>query len=370
MPSTNTEISLIPRNDLERKPSYLLRPFEVRDIDLIWHWYQTPFMRGVEEIKNVSLSKDQLFLALSKLIPLSQLQMILVDNIRVGIIWKYDGTSYICLSSIAFSFGYLSKNDLEILGIISSQKATLEFLLAYQKLYDKSDYSNISPTPMSAEGALITRKSKNILFLGPCGRNKKKIKYLIDRGHSVHRLENKITCAETTELKIDFIISSGYAYKVPNEVVVKFKDSIINLHATFLPWGKGIGTIFYSFLLGQPVGVSIHLIDIQFDTGPIVCRKIVEPSSEDTTRTHYLALMLALEEIFFETWPIIESGNFQTTNQLEIKHRPPYFSRLDFEKIIERLPKGYDTTLEELAVLREVNTSSLNFFNKLEEQNI
>ena len=81
-----------------------------------------------------------------------------------------------------------------------------------------------------------------------------------------------------------------------------------------------------------------------------------------------MKLLSSTNALFFEAWPIIETGNFRTISQLEFKYRPPYLSRLDFEKIIERLPNGYDTTLEELSVLREVNLGFVNFFNKLQEK--
>ena len=49
-----------------------------------------------------------------------------------------------------------------------------------------------------------------------------------------------------------------------------FKGRIINLHATFLPWGKGIGTTFFSVILENQWGYQFMIIDENFDTGPII----------------------------------------------------------------------------------------------------
>ena len=67
--------------------------------------------------------------------------------------------------------------------------------------------------------------------------------------------------------KIDIIISSGYAYLIPIEVVERFQNRVFNLHASFLPWGKGIGTLFFSMLRFELKNISIYLIALVFIEG-------------------------------------------------------------------------------------------------------
>jgi hypothetical protein len=51
--------------------------------------------------------------------------------------------------------------------------------------------------------------------------------------------------------------------------------------------------------------------------------------------------------------------------QKKFKVNPPYFSRNDFEKIIELLPRGYDTKMLDLVKLSNIFYNNINFVNHL-----
>ena len=53
----------------------------------------------------------------------------------------------------------------------------------------------------------------------------------------------------------------------------------LNIHATYLPFGKGIGTALLSLLYPTTLGSSIHVLR-QIDTGEIICKATLNvPSS-------------------------------------------------------------------------------------------
>ena len=160
----------------------------------------------------------------------------------------------------------------------------------------------------------------------------------------------------------DLLISSGYSHLIKQDIVNKFKGRIINLHATFLPWGKGIGTTLNTFLLNVPAGVSYHLIDKNFDTGKIIFRKLFTPNKNDTTRLFYSKLINNLNDSFIKDWKVIKKLNFVTHSQNKDNLRINYFSRLDFEKLIEILPLGYDTKLLDLLVIGFICRNNLKLF--------
>ena len=64
--------------------------------------------------------------------------------------------------------------------------------------------------------------------------------------------------------------------------------------------------------------------------------------NNDTTRSFYKKLMILTEQIAISYLLQILNGNFKRIPQ-KFSVKPPYFSRLDFEKIIRILPLGYDT---------------------------
>ena len=132
-----------------------------------------------------------------------------------------------------------------------------------------------------------------------------------------------------------------------------------------LPWGKGIGTTFFSFLLFQPLGLSIHYINKEFDMGNIICRFKFKENRNDTTRTLYSKLLKKLEKFFIENSKKILENELITLSQKKQIFKPQYYSREEFEKIIRYLPNGYDTKVLDLIVHGLIIRENLKFINFL-----
>ena len=96
-------------------------------------------------------------------------------------------------------------------------------------------------------------------------------------------MEDPIDLNNLNGVSFQYIISSGYAHKIPQDIVALYRSRLINLHASYLPLGKRYRNNTLSFLLGQPLGVSFHLIDKEIDTGDILHRVRMEPDVEDTS---------------------------------------------------------------------------------------
>ncbi len=94
-----------------------------------------------------------------------------------------------------------------------------------------------------------------------------------------------------SESKIDFVVLAGFLKKIPNIVVESFKNKIINIHPALLPsfGGKGM----YGMKVHQAVidygckvsGVTVHIVDTEYDHGPVVLQKCVAVDSTDTPET-------------------------------------------------------------------------------------
>jgi formyltetrahydrofolate-dependent phosphoribosylglycinamide formyltransferase len=89
--------------------------------------------------------------------------------------------------------------------------------------------------------------------------------------------------------EVDFIALAGYMRKIPSEVVSAFSGRIINIHPALLPafGGKGLyGRRVHEAVLAHGVhwtGVTVHLVDEEYDTGPIVLQEPVPVLPGDTT---------------------------------------------------------------------------------------
>ena len=93
---------------------------------------------------------------------------------------------------------------------------------------------------------------------------------------------------ELAESKADVIVLAGYLEKLSGIVVKRWENKIINTHPSLIPMfcGEGYyGTRVHRAIIEKGVKVSgctIHLIDDNYDTGPIIMQQAVEVQSSDT----------------------------------------------------------------------------------------
>lgn len=87
---------------------------------------------------------------------------------------------------------------------------------------------------------------------------------------------------------VEWIVLAGYLKRVPAEVVDRWRNRILNVHPALLPkfGGKGMyGHHVHRAVLeaGEPVsGSTVHLVDEEYDRGPIVARREVPVEPDDT----------------------------------------------------------------------------------------
>jgi folate-dependent phosphoribosylglycinamide formyltransferase PurN len=191
-----------------------------------------------------------------------------------------------------------------------------------------------------------------ILILGPRKRNERIVSFLERRGHRVLIEEAEIHVTDLERREIDFLISNGYAPIIRPAVIAKYAGKIINIHPSYLPYGRGIAGNFWSFVKNSPKGVSLHFIDPGIDTGNILFRRKVEMSPDDTLRTSLDKLMAAVEELFFENWERIAANQCSPLAQAAVPEEGTYHNRRQTERLIELLPDLWDSpvsTVEKMA---------------------
>ncbi|MBN09643.1 MAG: phosphoribosylglycinamide formyltransferase [Flavobacteriaceae bacterium] len=88
--------------------------------------------------------------------------------------------------------------------------------------------------------------------------------------------------------KPDLIILAGFLWKIPNEWIEKYRDKIINIHPSLLPkfGGKGMyGDYVHEAVIKAKVkktGITIHVIDQNYDKGHILFQSSFSLNSKDT----------------------------------------------------------------------------------------
>ena len=115
--------------------------------------------------------------------------------------------------------------------------------------------------------------------------------------------------------KFDFIISFGYRQIIKSDILRKVKRPILNLHMSYLPFNKGAHPNVWSFLNNTKKGVTIHEIDKNLDTGPIIFQKEIkfniQKNKKITFRNAYNVLFLELEKLFIKNFKSIIFNNYK-----------------------------------------------------------
>lgn len=100
--------------------------------------------------------------------------------------------------------------------------------------------------------------------------------------------------------KADFIILAGYLKKIPSNVIDRYQNRIVNVHPALLPafGGKGMyGLHVHEAVFKSGVklsGVTVHLVNKEYDAGPIVLQKAV--NIEDCNSPEEIAAKVLKEE--------------------------------------------------------------------------
>jgi len=94
-----------------------------------------------------------------------------------------------------------------------------------------------------------------------------------------------------TEYKVDLICLAGYMRILPSLLINAYRYAVLNIHPALIPMfcGKGMyGENVHKAVLEYGVkvsGCSVHFVDEDYDTGPIIIQKIVAVKEGDTVET-------------------------------------------------------------------------------------
>jgi phosphoribosylglycinamide formyltransferase 1 len=103
---------------------------------------------------------------------------------------------------------------------------------------------------------------------------------------------------------VELIALAGYLKKIPTLVVHEFQHRILNIHPALLPAFGGHGM--YGHHVHEAVlasgakfsGATVHLVDEEYDRGPIILQKTVPVDEHDTPDTLAAKVLKVEHEIY------------------------------------------------------------------------
>lgn len=114
----------------------------------------------------------------------------------------------------------------------------------------------------------------------------------------------------------EWLVLSGYLRKLGPMTLRQFEGRILNIHPALLPkfGGKGMfGRHIHEAVLAsgdKTSGITIHLVDEEYDHGEILARREIPVAPGDTVETLQQRIMAAEPEFFVATLRALAAGQF------------------------------------------------------------
>jgi methionyl-tRNA formyltransferase len=110
-------------------------------------------------------------------------------------------------------------------------------------------------------------------------------------------------------LRPDLIISAAFPWIIPEDVIALPRLGAINLHGGLLPQRRGPNAFGWAYRKGDPeVGFTIHRVDANLDTGPILAR-ISEPINDEYADVTFQKLVQHLPEMWSTALARVAAGD-------------------------------------------------------------
>ncbi len=128
---------------------------------------------------------------------------------------------------------------------------------------------------------------------------------------------------------VDLVVLSGYMRKIGPLTLQRYPARILNIHPGPLPkfGGRGMyGMNVHKAVLaaGEAItGVAIHVVDGEYDQGPVVAETAIPVLPEDAPEDLAQRVSQAEPDFFVSVLRRIQAGEIRLPEGLGARHRPP-----------------------------------------------
>ena len=129
---------------------------------------------------------------------------------------------------------------------------------------------------------------------------------------------NEVFLETIDSMHPDLIVLAGFLVVIPETMIEKYRNRIINIHPSLIPAFCGTG--YYGLKVHEAalargvkvVGATVHFVDEATDTGPIILQKAVEVEQGDTPEVLQRRVMEQAEwKILPKAIDLIANGRIQ-----------------------------------------------------------
>lgn len=110
-------------------------------------------------------------------------------------------------------------------------------------------------------------------------------------------------------LEPDLIFTTGFSWKLPPELLALPRLGSVNAHPSLLPRYRGPNPLFWHFMNGETQGgLTMHRMDADFDTGPILVQRAIEITPDDDVDSFFPKLLAAGQPMIVEMLQAVAAG--------------------------------------------------------------
>ena len=143
------------------------------------------------------------------------------------------------------------------------------------------DYNN--KHGLNGDIVLVFSNNKDAFALERAKKTKIKAVFMDPARYSSREQYDSEIIEILEEEKIDLVVLAGYMFLLSQEFIHRFKNKILNIHPALLPSFKGTHGIKDAYRYGVKVtGVTVHFVDGDLDSGPIILQEAVDIDPDDS----------------------------------------------------------------------------------------
>ncbi len=155
-----------------------------------------------------------------------------------------------------------------------------------QAIIDKVASNEITNTEIVA----VISNNKNAIALERAKKAEIEAICVSPKDYDTREEFNEALISKIDSLEVDLIVLAGCLVVIPEAMIDKYENRIINIHPSLIP--SFCGTGYYGLKVHEEAiargvkltGATVHFVDKGTDTGPILLQKAVEIKSEDTAK--------------------------------------------------------------------------------------
>lgn len=169
---------------------------------------------------------------------------------------------------------------------------------------------NIREGKLDAEISVVLSNRENAVGLETARGLGLKAVCIPSRG--ADRIEyDRLLLRELKAAEVDLVILAGFMRMLSAEFIDAFPQRILNIHPSLLPAFPGLDAQHQAWSYGvRYSGCTVHFVDAQMDSGPIVQQAVVAVEDRDTAETLAAKILAEEHRIYSEAIALVLRGSY------------------------------------------------------------